>query len=112
VAESSAAVINGAMVGITLAPAPVRIVSAAPRQLRGAAGGSRANGVVRQGVKKVVLGDAVIDLLGDPQGVRQEQFRRIEITNDQLRAGQIEQHHLEAVEIPCLPAETHSLFGR
>src|SRR5205807_8501400 len=65
-----------------------------------------------QPVEQGVLRDAVVDPLGDPQGLRVETLCLLEIARDQRRAARVQQHHFKAVEITNLTTETDAFCRR
>src|ERR1700730_1503017 len=68
-------------------------------------------GVAAQYVEQVVLGHPVIDLVGDSQRFLVQRLRRSEITGEQRSGALVREHHLEAVEVTRLSAETRALCG-
>src|SRR3979411_2128652 len=56
--------------------------------------------------------DSVIDLAGDAQRLCDQGLRLIETTADQDREPEIEEHHLEGVEVADCTADSHALRCR
>jgi len=99
------------MVGMILAPAPVRTVSARPEELRRQARFAGASSVATQSVKQVILRDPVIDAARNTQRLCERWLRRIKIACDQRGGAQIHEHHRKTVRLICLAAEPHALSG-
>src|SRR5215467_1667515 len=68
----------------------------------------RQRSITAKRIQQVELPDAVIDLMSRLQCLGKHWPGPVEITSDQMRGAEVEEHHSEAVEIIDLPGEAYS----